>query len=173
MVAKRGYTEVKDNGEPYLVLVAGRRYEGTPGQADYKVIYFDRYALRIEQKETNTSFFPSQKSFSTRQLIENPTALNLSELTWRLGLPLSALVLAFLAIPLSAVNPRTGRFLNVLVAVFLYMIYSNLISIFQAWVAKGTIKPALGMFGVHAVMLILLGVLLYRRMFGLWLRWRT
>jgi lipopolysaccharide export system permease protein len=173
MVAKRGYTEVKDNGERYLVLVAGRRYEGTPGQADYKVIYFDRYAFRIEQKEANTSFFPSQKSFSTRQLIENPTALNLSELTWRLGLPLSALVLAFLAIPLSAVNPRTGRFLNVLVAVFLYMIYSNLISIFQAWVAKGTIKPAVGMFGVHAVMLILLGVLLYRRMFGLWLRWRT
>jgi lipopolysaccharide export system permease protein len=75
---------------------------------------------------------------------------------------------------LSAVNPRTGRFLNVLVAIFLYMTYSNLISIFQAWVAKGTLKPALGMFGVHAVMVVVLIVLLYRRTFAVrLLRWRT
>src|SRR5690349_630601 len=166
MVAKRGYTELKDNGDRYLVLVDVRRYEGTPGQADYKVVHFDRYAVRIEQKEA-TTFFPSQKSYSTRQLIENPTPLNLSELTWRIGLPISALILAFLAIPLSAVNPRTGRFLNVLVAIFLYMIYSNLISIFQAWVAKGTLKPVLGMLGVHAIMFVLLVLLVYRRMFGL------
>ena len=71
---------------------------------------------------------------------------------WRIGLPVSALVLACLAIPLSAVNPRTGRFFNVLVAVFVYMIYSNLISIFQAWVAKGTLKPMVGMWAVHVVM---------------------
>jgi lipopolysaccharide export system permease protein len=53
------------------------------------------------------------------------------------------------------------------------MVYSNLISIFQAWVAKGTLKPAIGMFGVHAIMVVLLSVLFYRRMFGLRLRWRT
>ena len=172
MVANRGFSELKDNGDRYLVLVAGRRYEGTPGQADYKVMNFERYSFRIEQKEM-TAFLPSQKSLSTRQLIDHPTPLNLSELTWRVGLPVSALILAFLAIPLSAVNPRTGRFLNVLVAVFLYMVYSNLISIFQAWVAKGTLKPAIGMFGVHAIMVVLLSVLFYRRMFGLRLRWRT
>lgn len=173
MVAKRGYTELKDNGDRYLVMTNGRRYEGTPGQADYKVEYSDRYAVRIEQKEDTTTFFPSQKSFSTRQLIENPTHLNLSELSWRLGLPISALVLAFMAIPLSAVNPRTGRFFNVLLAIFLYMIYSNLISIFQAWLAKGNLKPVLGMFGVHAAMTVLLVVLVYRRVFGLRLRWRA
>ena len=172
MVANRGFSELKDNGDRYLVLVAGRRYEGTPGQADYRIMNFERYSFRIEQKEM-TAFMPSQKSLSTRQLIDNPTPLNLSELTWRVGLPVSALILAFLAIPLSAVNPRTGRFLNVLVAVFLYMVYSNLISIFQAWVAKGTLKPAIGMFGVHAIMVVLLSVLFYRRMFGLRLRWRT
>jgi lipopolysaccharide export system permease protein len=172
MVANRGYAELRNRGERYLVLVAGRRYEGTPGQADYKVTNFERYSFRIEQKEA-TAFLPSQKSLATRQLIENPTPLNLSELTWRVGLPVSALLMAFLAIPLSAVNPRTGRLLNVLVGGFLYMVYSNLISISQAWVAKGTLKPALGMFGVHAIMLILLCALFYRRIFGLWLRWRT
>ena len=74
--------------------------------------------------------------------------------------------LALLALPLSAVNPRTGRFVNVLVAVFVYMIYSNLISIFQAWVAKGGINPMVGMWAVHVVMVLVLALLLYRRMFG-------
>ena len=102
-----------------------------------------------------------------RQLLRDPTRLNLSELAWRVGLPVSALILAFLALPLSAVNPRTGRFLNVLVAVFLFMTYSNLISIFQAWIAKGGINPMVGMWAVHVGMLLLLSLLLYRRMFGL------
>jgi len=90
----------------------------------------------------------------------------LSELTWRVGLPVSALILAFLALPLAAVNPRTGRFLNVLVAVFVYMIYSNLISISQAWVAKGGINPVVGMWAVHVGMIGMLALLVYRRMFG-------
>jgi len=166
MVAKRGYTELKENGDRYLVLVDGRRYEGTPGQADYRVVRFERYAVRIEQSE-NKTFFPSQKSYSTRHLLSDPTPVNMSELVWRIGLPVSALVLACIAIPLSAVNPRTGRFFNVLVAVFVYMIYSNLISIFQAWVAKGVLKPMIGMWTVHIVMVGLLALLLYRRMFGL------
>lgn len=165
IVANRGYTELADNGDRFLVLLNGRRYVGVAGQADYDVARFDRYAVRIEQEETK-AFFPSQKSLSTRELLLNPTRINLSELAWRVGLPVSALVLAFLALPLSAVNPRTGRFLNVLVAVFLFMTYSNLISIFQAWIAKGDINPMVGMWSVHAGMLALLGLLLYRRMFG-------
>jgi lipopolysaccharide export system permease protein len=166
IVANRGYTELADNGDRFLVLVNGRRYVGVPGQADYDVARFDKYAVRIEQNESK-AFFPSQKSLPTRQLLENPTRLNLSEFAWRIGLPVSALILAFLALPLSAVNPRTGRFLNVLVAVFLFMTYSNLISIFQAWIAKGGINPFLGTWSVHAGMLVLLALLLYRRMFGL------
>jgi lipopolysaccharide export system permease protein len=166
IVANRGFTELADNGDRFLVLLNGRRYVGIPGEASYDVARFDRYAVRIEQEETK-AFFPSQKSLPTRQLIRDPTRLNLSELAWRVGLPVSALILAFLALPLSAVNPRTGRFLNVLVAVFLFMTYSNLISIFQAWIAKGGINPMVGMWSVHVGMLLLLWLLLYRRMFGL------
>jgi lipopolysaccharide export system permease protein len=166
IVANRGFTEQADNGDRFLVLLNGRRYVGIPGQASYDVARFDRYAVRIEQEETK-GFFPSQKSLPTRQLLRDPTRLNLSELAWRVGLPVSALILAFLALPLSAVNPRTGRFLNVLVAVFLFMTYSNLISIFQAWIAKGGINPMIGMWAVHVGMVLLLVLLLYRRMFGL------
>jgi len=85
-------------------------------------------------------------------------------LIWRIGLPLSALVLSLLAIPMSFVNPRAGRSLNLMVAAMLYMLYSNMLSITQAWVAQEKIGPLLGMSAVHVVMLALTVALFYMRL---------
>jgi lipopolysaccharide export system permease protein len=166
MVAKRGYTELADNGERYIVALNGRRYQGTPGQADYRIERFERYRMRIQQNERATPFFPTQKSLATGRLIENPTRLNLSELTWRVALPVSALILSLLALPLSVVNPRSGRVVNVLTALFLFFLYINLINIFQAWVAKGDVNFWIGVSTVHVVMALVLALMLYRRVYG-------
>ncbi len=63
-VASRGYLEKAKNGDRYLVALNGRRYSGTPGQADYRVEAFGKYAVRIEQSAAK-SFLPSQKSRAT------------------------------------------------------------------------------------------------------------
>ena len=168
-VASRGYLETAGNGDRFLVAVNGRRYSGTPGQADYRVEEFGRYAVRIEQSAAK-SYLPSQKSLATPLLLQDLKPANRAELSWRFGLPLSTIVLALLAIPMSAVNPRTGRFVNLLTAVFLYMIYSNLVSIAQAWVAQAKIDVMVAMGLVHGSMVLLLIVLLARRMGYLRLR---
>lgn len=161
-VASRGYLEKASNGDRYLVALNGRRYSGTPGQADYRVEAFGKYAVRIEQGAAK-SFLPSQKSRATDLLLQDPTPANRAELSWRLGMPIATLLLALLAIPMSAVNPRTGRFVNLLVAVFVYMIYSNLISIVQAWIAQGKLPALAGMAAVHGGMAVLVVVLFARR----------
>jgi lipopolysaccharide export system permease protein len=171
MVASRGYIETAEGGDRFLVMLNGRRYEGSPGQADYRIVSFGRYAVRIQQSEAK-AFFPSHKSRATRELWTNRTPANLAELSFRIGMPVSTAILAFLAVPMSAVNPRTGRFVNLIVAVFVFMIYSNLVSMSQAWIAQDKLTAWIGMWAVHAVMLALLGVLLarrvqlFRRMFG-------
>ena len=119
--------------------------------------------MRIEQSAAKR-FLPTQKSRATALLLLDPKPADQAELSWRLGLPLSTLLLALLAVPMSAVNPRTGRFLNLLVAVFVYMIYSNLISIVQAWVAQDKVHVLLGMGAVHGTMAVLLILLLALRM---------
>jgi lipopolysaccharide export system permease protein len=162
-VASRGYLEKASNGDRYLVALNGRRYSGTPGQADYRVEAFGKYAVRIEQSAAK-SFLPTQKSRPTALLLHDPSPADRAELSWRLSLPVATLLLALLAIPMSAVNPRTGRFLNLLVAVFVYMIYSNLISIVQAWIAQGKVSALVGMGTVHGGMALLVIVLLARRM---------
>jgi lipopolysaccharide export system permease protein len=171
VVARRGYLEMADNGDRYLVMVNGRHYAGTPGQADYRIESFGRYAVRIEQSETK-SFFPSHKSRPTRELFSDPSPSNLAELGFRLGLPVATAILAFLAIPMSAVNPRAGRAVNLIMAVFVFMIYSNLVSLSQAWIAQDKLPPEIGIWLVHFVMVGVLAVLLARRMGRLRIRLR-
>jgi lipopolysaccharide export system permease protein len=78
-------------------------------------------------------------------------------------MPISALVLALLAIPLSFVNPRAGRSANMLIAILIYVIYSNFISVSQAWVAQGKLSFWIGVWAVHVLMLCPLLILFYRR----------
>ena len=163
MVAKRGFLQTVDNGDRFLVLLNGRRYEGVPGTTEYKISEFERYAMRIETRDFKAGL-PSAKSLPTRDLLRNPNPIYLGELTWRIGLPLSALVLALLAIPLSFVNPRAGRSLNLVLAILVYMIYNNVISIAQAWVAQERIGLPAGLWGVHMIMLLILALLFFRRL---------
>ncbi len=163
MVAREGVQETAANGDRFIVLLNGTRYEGVPGQADFKIFEFTRYAVRIEAaeiKESPTNF----KSLSTIELLKNPTPWNMSELEWRIGLPLSSLVLVMLAIPLSFVNPRVGRSFNLLSAIVIYMAYSNMMSVATTWVGQGKVGIVVGLWSVHGVMLVLLTMLFYKRL---------
>ena len=162
MVAKQGVQKVEKNGDKFLVLENGRRYEGAPGEQDYKVMDFGRYALRIEPYEAKIET-PSVKSLTTPELLKLPTSESIAELHWRIGLPISVILLGLIAIPLSFVNPRSGRSLNLVNALLIYMIYSSLLSTFQAWVAQGKISPLIGLWPVHAAMLVLVLVMFYAR----------
>jgi lipopolysaccharide export system permease protein len=161
-VSSRGYREAAENGDRMVVLLDGRRYEGVPGNLDFKVMNFERYAMRIETRETQAEE-TSTKAMSTFGLILTPSNAHLAELLWRIGLPISAFVLALLAIPLSFVNPRASRSINLLFALFTYMVYANVLSIVQAWVSQGRVGFNVGWWVVHAGMLGVLCLLFYRR----------
>jgi lipopolysaccharide export system permease protein len=162
-VSRRGYRESAENGDRFVVLLDGRRYEGIPGDLDFKVMDFQRYAMKIETRETPAEQ-ASTKAMSTFALLQARGNPSLAELVWRLGLPISAMILALLAIPLSFVNPRASRSVNLLFALLTYMVYANLLSIVQAWVSQGRLGFTTGWWAVHAGMLGVLALLFYRRL---------
>jgi len=163
MVAARGHQETAANGDKFIVLEDGRRYEGTPGQADYKMVDFTSYAMRIESKE-GKSREGSPKSLDLKDLVVgNPSPENMGEFHWRIGLPVSVVVLALLAVPLGYVNPRAGRSANVVLAILTYTIYNNMMSIAQAWVVQGKIPGWIGLWPVHAAFAFVALLLLLRR----------
>lgn len=174
MATAEGHTETMPNGDRFIVLERGRRYEGTAGTAEYRVMEFDRYAIRIETKEAR-AVKESSGGKPLLELLRDPTRVNRAELMWRIGMPLAALNLVVLAIPLSFVNPRAGRANNFLVALLAYMIYSNFLSITHAWIARGSVRFEIGVWAVHVAMFVILIIIFHRRQNPLaWgrLRWR-
>lgn len=162
MVAREGFQELDASGNRHIVLLDGFRYEGEPGSPEYRRMEFERYRMLVSAGEAK-SREPPPTSLSTLELIKKPTPLNIAELQWRLGIPVSALLLALAAIPLSFVNPRGGRSLNLIMAILVYAIYSNLLSMVRLWIALGKVSALGGFLGVHGLMLALLAVLFYRR----------
>ncbi len=123
---------------------------------------FERYKVRTEDGQAK----PSERSpnrLPLDELILDDSKQARGELLWRIGMPVSALILALLAIPLSYVNPRAGRSANMLIAILVYAIYSNMLSVSQAWVAQGRLSFWIGVWAVHALMLLPLALLFYRR----------
>ena len=163
MVAKQGLQEIAANGDKFIVLLNGKRHEGTPGQLDYKIVEFERYAMRVETVENKKKEL-NPRTYSTLFLLQEPNRLNMSELSWRVGVPISALILALLAIPFSFVNPRAGRSLNVISALVIYMLYNNLLSVINTWIAQDRVSVIAGMLGIHVIMLLVVAMLFYYRL---------
>lgn len=163
IVASHGSVELKPNGDRFAVLRDGRRYEGHPGTPEFSVTRFDTYAIRIEAKEVGVLEM-TPRITPTPQLIAVPTAPNRGELSWRLGLPMAALVLTLIAVPLSFVNPRAGRALNLLFAVFVFSTYISLLQVMQAWISQGKIGFLAGLAALHGPMVVLMIGLFAHRM---------
>lgn len=166
IVAEKGFQEVAPNGDTFFVLQRGRRYEGTPGALDFRVIDFERQRIRREAREAKAED-PNSKRLSTWTLITEPTPERLAELHWRLALPIAALILALMAIPMSFVNPRSGASWNLLLAGLIFFLYYNLLTIFQGWTAQGRVSAWVGVWPVHFAMVIVLGILFSRQLFPL------
>lgn len=161
-MAAQGYQENAANGDRFMVLENGRRYEVTPGVPDFRILEFARYGFRVEVKEAN-EVDQSPKAMPTTALLASSGKAEQAEILWRVGVPLMALVLALLAIPMSFVNPRAGRSINMVLALLTYVIYSNLLSVSQAWVAQGKVTLASAWWPLHLAMLALLPLLFFRR----------
>ncbi len=155
IVSKTGHIERQSNGDEFLIMNNGRRYEGAPGRPDYKIMEFERYGVRIESRSPDFSGDDSTRIKSTMDLLTEWTPRAKGELVWRIGLALSVLALAVLAIPLSFVNARAGRSANLIVALLVYFIYNNAMNVVQSSTARGRMSFAIAWWLVHLLVLAL------------------
>lgn len=164
IVAKEGQHDTASNGDSFLTLMNGRRYENKPNTPEFGVMEFERYVLRIEPAEAKQEP-PTPRSKPSTQLLTERSPDNAAELEWRLSLPISAFLLVLLAIPLSFVDPRAGRSANLILALLVYIIYNNILSILQSWVVRGKLTPLIGLWPAHVLVFMLFVYLFYRRLF--------
>ena len=160
LVAETGHQEIQADGSRYLVLQNGYRYDGNPGQADYRKIQYETYGVLLPKPEVSEEI-GEREAVPTGDLFGSDNLVDRAELQWRLSIPLLVFVVALMAVPLSRVNPRQGRFLKLLPAVLLYMTYLALLVAARGALDKGKIPVQLGLWWVHGIFLLLALTLLY------------
>jgi lipopolysaccharide export system permease protein len=155
------YSKADAHGMHFVTLYNGRRYEGVPGQDDFRVIEFGEHGIPIiAPEETLATSDPDTKP--TSELWGSGSPVDIAQLQFRASSPIMALVLTLVAVPLSRLRPRQGRYARVGFAIIVYFVYSNLLSASKVWVEKGTLSPAIGVWWVH-VLLFTFGIYLIMR----------
>jgi len=79
-------------------------------------------------------------------------------------LPLSAILLVLISIPISFVNNRGGRSYSVAVGVLIFLLYKNVLGIVQAQVYQSTWSLWMGLTLPHLITFIIFAVLLLQRL---------
>ena len=155
-----------DTGMLSFVLYDGTRYDGTPGEKNFSIARFGEHGIPIRVDEDDEYVQPIETR-PTSSLLSSSDPADAAELQWRIASPLSLLVLALLAVPLSRSSPREGRYARVGVGLLIYIIYANTLSIARVWVERGYLAEWPGMWWVH-IAAALVGLALLARESG-WL----
>ena len=161
--AARGHRKLDDEtGIRYLVLEDGYLYEGEPGRADFRVTSFSEYGVRMSTTGEELSY-RKPVAQPTLTLWRSADPRFQAEFHWRIAYPLSALLFALLALPLSYAKPRQGRFTKLLVAIVVYLFYANLLIVGKSWLEHESLPMAVGLWWVHLAMVLLLIILWLRQ----------
>jgi len=163
VVAKEGVIEPDGKGGQFLVLKNGRRYQGTPGQADFQSMEFERYSMRVATQGPVVGGELPVDALWTRDLIGSSDRVRQGELLYRIGAPITCLLLLLLAIPLGFVNPRAGSAANLVLALLIFITYLNLVKMSQASVARGKTEFLMAWWPLHLVVALwVLGMFVWR-----------
>ncbi len=149
LVAESGSQYIDEaTGSHFLLLENGYRYDGNPGDPEYRITQYEKYGVKIPKPKQRQVRVKAELK-STPQLLGSDDPEDMAQLQWRLSLPLLVPIITLIAIPLSRVNPRQGRYLRLLPAIFLYMGYLILLSTTRTGIEDGKLDPRPGLFWVH------------------------
>ena len=111
-MAERAIQRGAGQAEQTFVLFDGRRYEGVPGTPTWRVIEFKEHGITVRLPDLKRAKSKEELQADGRAVAsEQPR--DRAELAWRTAVPVMAVVLMVLAVPLAKLRPRQGRFARV------------------------------------------------------------
>jgi lipopolysaccharide export system permease protein len=151
------YTNAKSESI-YLRLKNGIRYEGLPGNENINILNFEKYDLEIvsgDIQKSISSFSEIEEKNTIALLREGGVKAN-AEIQWRISQPISVLILSIFGVFLGKSSPRTGKGINLIVGVVLFMLYNNALLVAKSAIESGQLSSIIGMWGVHLLLLLIL-----------------
>lgn len=153
LVADRGYVSELPDGRQVLDLKEGTRYEGLPTRLDYSITQFDDYQALIGQRAVREQR-RDWDALPTVELMQRSELAAKAEFQWRMSLVLCIPLLTMVVVPLSAVNPRQGRFAKLVPAVLIYLTYFLAISAGKSAIEDGGLPSYIGLWSINGVIFV-------------------
>ena len=153
--AEKGRHKIDDKtGDLFLVVGPGERTESQAGEKDVSIMRFQQHGILIQQKKTSGAHNMRSEEKPPSMLWTSSVLDDRVELHWRIANPVVLLVLALLAVPLSYIAPRKGRYGKVGYALLIFIVYFNLLWLVRGKLETHVIPVALNFWGVHFVFLV-------------------
>ena len=150
ITAERGELRHESDGQGrFLALQDGFRVEGRVGHDDFRLLRFKGNDIALAENETDDTPEALKRAAPFAELLAGNEPLQRAEVHWRLAAPLSVLILAVLAVPLSRTRPREARYAGVLVALLCYLIYLGWLGIARSLIEQGRVPAFVGLWWVH------------------------
>ena len=149
------------SGRRFMLLENGYFYDGTPGAADYSVTEFEEQGILLPEQSTIAPVLRGTE-LPTMALLGSSDPGYVAELQWRISVIMLIPVLTLMAVPLSKVDPRHGRFARLVPAALVYGLYFMLLQVSRDAVEDGSLSPFIGMWWVHLMFIAVGLVLLWR-----------
>ncbi|GLX79180.1 LPS export ABC transporter permease LptF [Thalassotalea insulae] len=168
--AAQGEVIEEASGSQRLILTDGTRYQNDEKSHEFHQVAFGKYYIQIQDQKVEHKR-RKLKAVPTTELFQEQASESKAEIQWRIAFPLACLILTLVAVPLSAVNPRQGKFAKMLPALLLFLGYFLLLTAVKRGLESGSVASTLGLWPVHFIALILGSSLLIKgRSLGLKLK---
>ncbi len=151
------------HGERMAVLFNGQRLEMPLDKPGLRVSEFREYGTRVGGSKIAGMDEVALKTRNTLDLMQSDDASFRGELGWRVGLAFAALNFVVLGLAVAVVNPRAGRSSSLAFALFAFVVYYNLMTVGQSWVAAGRMGMGPFMILLHGGTLLFALLLLVAR----------
>jgi lipopolysaccharide export system permease protein len=160
-LAQRATHAYSEGGDLQVItLYDGERYEGIPGERRFRIVRFAENTIPVRLPALSDGAL-ALEGVPTSTLMASEDPAQHAEFHWRIALPIMAVIMALIAVPLARLRPRQGRYARVGFAILVFFLYIQLAIAGKMWLARGVTPEWLGLWWVHAAVALFGAALLF------------
>jgi len=148
-------------GRGFLVCIRARSYDLSSSQDGMSWTVSPELVVKLDTPDVPIGY--KRKSAPTWELAHSIKSSDITELQWRLSMPVFAFLMGLLGFPLSRANPREGKYAKLFLSAVSYAVFYNLQLIAKTWVEQGVVKPILGLWWPDLLLALLIVGLIWNR----------